>query len=60
MDFTKLPVGFSMALAQNQAALTAYASMDADAKQAVLQKARRARSEQDMTQIVDTLASSPM
>lgn len=60
MDFAKVPVGFGMALAQNRTAMTAYAAMGDEQKQLVLEKARHARSEQEMQQIVDTLANSPM
>ena len=60
MDFAKVPVGFGFALAQNETAMAVYAGMDSQAKQAVLEKARNARSEQEMAQIVSTLANSPM
>ena len=60
MDFVKVPVGFGMALGQNELALSVYASMAPAQKAAVLEKARRARSGDEMQQIVDTLASSPM
>lgn len=60
MDFVKVPIGFGMALGQNELALSVYASMAPAQKAAVLEKARRARSEGEMRQIVDTLANSPM
>lgn len=60
MDFAKVPIGFGMALAQNEAAMAAYASMGREQKQQVLEKARNARSEWEMQQIVYTLANSPM
>lgn len=60
MDFAKLPVGFSMALAQNETAMAVYAGMGQQEKQAVLEKAHRARSRREMEQIVSTLANSPM
>ena len=60
MDFVKVPVGFGMALGQNELAMAVYAGMDIREKQMVLEKARHARSEQEMRQIVDTLANSPM
>lgn len=60
MDFVKVPVGFSMALAQNKLAMSVYASMGQEQKELVLEKARNARSEWDMQQIVYTLANSPM
>lgn len=49
-----------MALAQNEAAMAAYGAMDKAQKQMILEKARHARSEAQMQQIVDTLANSPM
>ena len=55
-----MPVGFGMALGQNELALSVYASMAPAQKAAVLEKARRARSGDEMQQIVDTLAGSPM
>ena len=60
MDFVKVPIGFGMALGQNELAMAVYAGMDLREKQMVLEKARRARSEAEMRQIVDTLAGSPM
>ena len=36
MDLTKVPIGFSMALAQNGAAMTAFAGMEPEAKRLVL------------------------
>ena len=60
MDFVKVPVGFGMALGQNELAMAVYAGLDIREKQMVLEKARHARSEQEMHQIVDTLANSPM
>lgn len=60
MDFTKVPIGFGLALAQNEAAMAAYAGMGEAQKRQVIEKARHARSEQEMRQVVDTLANSPM
>ena len=60
MDFVKVPVGFGMALGQNELALSVYAAMDTAQRAAVLEKARLARSQQEMQQVVDTLANSPM
>ena len=60
MDFAKVPIGFGLALAQTEAAMTAYASMGEEQKQLVLEKARCVRSEWEMQQIVYTLANSPM
>ncbi len=53
MDFYKVPIGFGMALAMNQPAMNAYAAMTEEQKQAILDKAHNARSEQEMHQIVN-------
>lgn len=55
MDFYKVPLGFSMALAMNANALNAYSAMTEAQKQAILDKAHNARSEQEMHQIVNNL-----
>lgn len=55
MDFYKVPIGFGMALAMNPVALNAYSAMTEQQKQAILNKAHNARSEQEMHQIVDGL-----
>jgi len=55
MDFTKVPIGFGMALAVNEPAMTKYAAMTEQQKQAVLDKARNARSQQEMRQIVNSI-----
>lgn len=52
MDYGELPVGFSMALAQNEDAVNAYAMMTKEQKQAILEKAHNARSEAEMQQLV--------
>lgn len=57
MDFAKVPIGFGMALAQNEKAVNAYAMMTKEQKQAILEKARSARSEQEMHQIVSSIAA---
>lgn len=57
MDFYKVPIGFGMALAQNEKAVNAYAMMTKEQKQAVLEKARGARSKREMHQIVSAIAA---
>ncbi len=57
MDFGSVPLGFGMALAQNEAAVNAYAVMTKEQKKAVLEKAHKARSKQEMRQIVSDLAA---
>lgn len=56
MDFGKLPIGFAMALAQNQAAMAKFGQMSEDQKQTVLSRAHNARSETEMRQLVSGLA----
>lgn len=58
MDFYKVPIGFGMALAMNEPALNAYSAMTEAQKQAILDKAHNARSEKEMHQIVNSIASS--
>ncbi len=60
MDFYKVPLGFGMALARNFSAMNTYSAMTEEQKQAILEKARNARSEKEMSQIVNSLASSRM
>ena len=50
-----MPLGFGMALAMNANALNAYSSMTEMQKQAILDKAHRARSEQEMREIVNSM-----
>ena len=57
MDFYKVPIGFGMELAMNHDAMEAYAAMTEPEKQAVLDKARGARSEHEMHQIVASLGN---
>lgn len=60
MDFYKVPIGFGMALAMNEPAMNAYCAMTEQQKQAVLNKAHNARSEQEMHRIVEDLAGGTM
>jgi hypothetical protein len=60
MDFYKVPIGFGMALAMNQPAMSAYAAMTEQQKQAVLNKAHNARSEKEMHDLVASLAGGTM
>ena len=60
MDFYKVPIGFGMALAMNQPAMNAYAAMDEDEKQSILNKAHNVRSEREMHDLVASLAHPTM
>ena len=55
MDFYKVPLGFGMALAMNPNALNAYSDMSEKQKQDILDKAHRARSQQEMHEIVSSM-----
>ena len=57
MDFYKVPIGFGMVLAQNEAAMMRYAHLDEQQKQAILDKAHNVRSEQEMYTLVADLAN---
>ena len=57
MEFGTMPIGFSMALAQNEAAVSRFGTMTESEKQAILSKAHGARSEREMEQIVASLVS---
>ena len=57
MNFSQVPIGFSMALAQNEQAVNAYAMMTKEEKDAILQKAHSARSQQEMQQLVSAIAA---
>lgn len=55
MDFYKVPIGFGMALAMNADALNAYSAMSGQQKQAILDRAHKARSQREMQQIVNSM-----
>lgn len=54
-----LPVGFTMALAQNGPAMMAFAGLDEIAREAVVAQARAARSKADMREIVANIGGNP-
>lgn len=58
MDFYNVPLGFGMALAMNQPALNAYGAMTDEQRQVIIQKAHNARSEQEMHELVASLAKN--
>lgn len=58
MDFTKVPVGFGMELAQNEMAMQRYAILTKEEKNAILKRAHSARSEQEMRSIVASIAGN--
>lgn len=60
MDFYKVPLGFGMALTRNFNAMNVYSAMTDEQKKAVLERAGNARSEQEMSQIVNSLTGKEM
>ena len=52
MEQDKVPIGFGMALAMDYTAMEAYAALTEEQRQQVLDKARNARSEEEMRQII--------
>ena len=56
MDFTKVPIGFGMELAQDEAAMQRYAVLTQEEKRALLKRAHSARSEKEMREIVMSIA----
>lgn len=55
MDLAKLPIGFSMELAQNTPALEKFGQMPQQQRHRVIERARGAHSEQEMQRIVSGL-----
>ena len=58
MNFSEVPIGFGMALAQNEEAVNAYAMMTKEQKNAILAKAPSARSEAEMQKIVSDIVAN--
>ena len=58
MDFQQMPIGFAMALAQNSAAMEAYAALSREAQSDILTRAHGARSEAEMHRIVSGIVTS--
>lgn len=52
---SRLPQGFQMALARNEAAMKAFANMTDYEKNSVIQWARGVQSRQEMQQLVDNI-----
>ena len=57
MDFQTVPIGFGMALAQNEKAVNAYAMMTKEQKNAILARAHQAKTREEMQQIVNHIAA---
>ena len=60
MDLYELPLGFAMALAQNTPAYQRFGQMDKIQRQTYIDKAKHARSEREMEQIVAGIAGTMM
>ena len=56
MDFYKVPIGFGMALAMNEPAMSAYSAMTEQQKQEILKRAHSVRSEKEMHALVNSLS----
>ena len=50
-----LPIGFTMALAQNGPAMMAFAGLDEAARREIVDRARSAKSKSDMREIVSSI-----
>lgn len=60
MDFYKVPIGFGMALAQNEAAMLRYAHLSEQEKQSILNQAHNVHSEREMHDLVASLVGPTM
>jgi hypothetical protein len=58
MDLYALPLGFAMALAQNTAAYQRFGQMNDAQRQIYIDRAKHARSEGEMEQIVAGIAAT--
>ena len=57
MEFSKVPVGFGMALAQNEKAVNVYAMMTREQKNTILAQAYNAKTTEEMQQIISDIAA---
>ncbi len=57
MDFTALPIGFSLNLSENEVALNAFNALNEESKQAVIAKAKDAQTVEEMHDIITALAT---
>lgn len=60
MDFYKVPIGFGLALAQNEAAMIRYAQLSDFQKKNILTRAHNVQSEKEMYALVAGLANGTM
>ena len=57
MDSLELPLGFGIALAQNEQAMQAFEAMPEEQKRAVIEKTHTVSSRREMQQLVSGLVS---
>lgn len=57
MEKTALPLGFGMALAQNEPAMKRFEAMTESEKMTVIEQAKQVRSKREMQQLVSRLVS---
>lgn len=57
MDKTELPLGFGMALAQNEAAMQQFEALSAREKETVIRQAHQVNSKREMQNLVKNLLS---
>ena len=60
MDFSKVPVGFGLAMAGNTAAMNRYSHLSEEKKQEILNRAHNVRSEKEMYSLVAELANGTL
>ena len=58
MNFTKVPIGFGMELAQDEKAMQRYSILAKEEKRAILKRAHNARSGTEMREIVASIAGN--
>ena len=57
MDFSSLPIGFSMSLAENEVALNVFSALPEIERQKVIAMARQAQTVEEMHSLVHRLAT---
>ena len=58
MDYAKVPIGFGMELMKDEMAMQRYSILTKEEKRALLKRAHSARSEQEMREIVMSIAGN--
>ena len=53
---TALPLGFGMALSQNEEALRRFSALSSSEREAIMAKAKRVSSKEEMQALVDSIA----